>query len=133
MLFLNFQKIDILKSMITETWLSRHPTVEDNKSGISTNNQEPLEPESTTNLGTSRVLVKLITCKYGAQIQVGSKSFCIKLSTSVIFSRLTDASMLLETRTRKAKQFKFITDTTVPTKDGRSSILTRWQREKPRD
>jgi hypothetical protein len=55
------------------------------------------------------------------------------VSTSATFKRPTDASMYSKVKMLKARMSKYMEDTTVPTKDGRYSILTRRQRLKPRD
>jgi hypothetical protein len=52
------------------------------KSGTSINNHLPSEQDTTTNLGTSRALEELTTCKSGAPTLDGSKSSDIKESNS---------------------------------------------------
>jgi hypothetical protein len=51
------------------------------KFGISTNNLWPSELDTTTNLGTSKTLEELETCKSGAPTQDGGKSLDIKDSS----------------------------------------------------
>jgi hypothetical protein len=57
----------------TETWLLRLQMAERPKFGISTNNQRPLELDTTTSHGISRVLEEQETCKSGQPTQDGSK------------------------------------------------------------
>jgi hypothetical protein len=70
------------------------------KSGISTNNLRPSEPDTTTNHGTSRVLVKPETCKSGVPTQDGSKYSNTKMDSSLI-QLTTKSLMLLDLKTKK--------------------------------
>jgi hypothetical protein len=106
---------------------------ETHKYGTSTNNLLPLEPNTTTNHGISRVLVKQVTCKSGAPTQDGSKSLSTKESISATSNKPIDALMSTKVKTKRAKKFRYSTDTTEPTRDGRFSILTRKLRPKQRD
>jgi hypothetical protein len=75
-----------LEVITTETWLSRPKMVKKDKSGGSTNNHSPSRPRSTTNHGTSNLLVRLTLCKSTAPTHNGGRSSSIKetsLSMSV--------------------------------------------------
>jgi len=61
------------------------------------------------------------------------RSLFIAENTSVIFKNLTDVLMSTTVKMLKDKRFKFMEDTMEPTKDGRSCILTKRQRPRPRD
>jgi hypothetical protein len=52
----------------------------------------------------------------------------IKVNICVISNMQTDALMLLEIKIKKDKLLESTTSIMVPTRDGRSSILTRRQR-----
>jgi hypothetical protein len=66
-----------------------------------------------------------MTCKSGQPTHNGGRSLCTKESTSVTSNRPTDALMYSKVKMLRDKKFKYMEDTTVLTKDGRSFILTR--------
>jgi hypothetical protein len=55
------------------------------------------------------------------------------VSTSAISKKPTDALMYSKERMKKCKLFKFMVDTTEPTRDGRFSIWIPRQRIEPRE
>jgi hypothetical protein len=63
-----------LRSSTTETWSSRPRMDKKVKSGGSINNHSPSRPRSTTNHGTSNLLVRPTLCKSGAPTHNGSRS-----------------------------------------------------------
>jgi hypothetical protein len=77
--------------------------VEEANSGTSTNKHSPLELDTTTNLGTSRVQVKPMTCKSGALTLDGSRSSSILESNSLTLETIRFL-MLREVKTLKDKQ-----------------------------
>jgi len=79
------------------------------------------------------VLVRPTTCKSGQLTLDGSKSLYSEMNISAISKNLTDASTSSKVKIKKDKQFKFTTDTTVPIRDGRFFILTRWVKWRQRD
>jgi hypothetical protein len=103
------------------------------KYGTSINNHSLSEPSTTTNHGISRVLVEPTTCKSGAPTQDGSKSLSTKENTFVTSRKPIDALMYSKVKMMKVRKYRYTIDTTEPTRDGRSSILTRKQRLRPRD
>jgi hypothetical protein len=113
-----------LISSTTETWLSRLQTVEIPKSGISINNLSLSEQDTTTNLGISRALERQTASKSGAPIQAGGKFSDIK-ENNLLISKTKRYLMLVEIRILKVKQSLSTTATMEPTKDGRSSTLTK--------
>jgi len=72
MLFHNYQMEDIL-IFLEETLSSRHRTEEEPNFGTSTRDQEPSNPETTTNHGTSNPQEDQPTCKSGAPTHNGGK------------------------------------------------------------
>jgi hypothetical protein len=81
-LSLNFHSTDTSMYLITETWQSRLRQEERPKFGTSINNPWPSELDTTTNLGTSRVLERLITCKSGQLTQDGSNYSSSRITNS---------------------------------------------------
>jgi hypothetical protein len=99
---------------------------EELKFGTSTNNLRPSEPDTTTNHGTSRVLVEHKICKSGQPTQDGTNSSNFKVSTSLI--QPTTRSLKSRTqRMKKDTQLELPIELVVrlPTRDGRSSMLTK--------
>jgi hypothetical protein len=103
------------------------------KFGTSINKVLPSELSTTTNHGTTRTLVRQRKCKSGALTQDGGKSLFTVVNTSVTFKNQIDALMFTKEKMLKVKTYKFILDIMVPTRDGRSSILTRKLRLRLRD
>jgi len=101
---------------------------EELKSGTSINNHRPSELDTITSHGISRVLEEPTTCKSGLPILDGSKYSCSKVST--LSTQPTIRSLKSKTkRMRKVKQSlstqEMVIRTTMPTKDGRSSMLIK--------
>jgi hypothetical protein len=123
-----FHQEDTLILLTTETWLLRQLTEERLKSGTSTNKQRPLELDTTTSHGISRVLVEPTTCKSGALTQDGSRSSNTKENSSPI-QPTTRFLMSQEQRMKKVKLLSCMPKMEITirmlTKDGKLFILTK--------
>jgi hypothetical protein len=73
---------DTSKLSTVDRWSSRLQTVTRLKSGGSINNHSPSRPSSTTNHGTSNLLVEPTRCKSGAPTHNGSRSSSTKETNS---------------------------------------------------
>ena len=104
---------------------------EEPKPGTSINNLLPSEQDTTTNLGTSRVLARPTICKSGAPTQDGSNSSSIPMDNSLT-GLTTKLFQLVEDRTSKDKQLLLTVTKREKTSNGRLSISIRLPRQKPR-
>jgi hypothetical protein len=101
----HFQEVDTLTWSIIEIWSKRLEMEEELNCGISINNLWLSKLDWTTNLGTSRALERLMTCKSGVLTQDGSK--CSNLRTPNSSVGITTRFLKLRTtRMKKAKQLE---------------------------
>lgn len=129
---LNLQATDTSMSSTAETWSSRHQMDSNHKFGTSTKPHWPSDLDWTTDHGTSRALEEPTTCRSGTPAANGSRYSSMMENTSSI-SRTERHLMFTVAKMRKADKSLSGTDTTEPTRDGRSHILTRLTRKKRRD
>jgi hypothetical protein len=126
------QMVDTLIFQTIETWQSRLRMEEEPKSGTSINNLGLSDPDTTTNLGTLRALVELMTCKSGALTDNGSNYSSMR-TTSSLTGETIKLSMFKMVKMLKDKKFVSGPITEAEHNNGELFILTQQKKTGLRD
>jgi hypothetical protein len=94
------------------------------RSGTSIRIQGPLELDTTTNHGISRILERQMICKSGQLILVGSRNSNLRVSNSLI-PKTVRCLMSQEPKMLKDNKSKLMATTVEKTRNGRLFTLTK--------